>query len=186
MQALLEATQGSCGVTEQACQIVLIGVSGFVQRNQGIGFGGAILPGVVCVDEGVDQNDAREKAGMEGNASRNEKSQGSCGEDGRGAGRFLAGVDGDTSGTQTGDKKSGQVLVRTLEGEKPSQMRLGCKSCTAISRGGRAGCGRGREEGERLWVGVGWEKREGRCEWDASGERGCVGGVGGGGGGMGR
>jgi len=51
MQALLEATQGSCGVTERACQIVLIGVSGFVQRNQGIGFGGAILPGVVRVDD---------------------------------------------------------------------------------------------------------------------------------------
>ncbi|PYU23264.1 MAG: hypothetical protein DMG30_12210 [Acidobacteria bacterium] len=57
MQALLKA-QGSCGVTERACQIVLIGVSGFVQRNQGIGFGGAILPGVVGGDDAMDENDA--------------------------------------------------------------------------------------------------------------------------------
>src|SRR5947208_7858586 len=55
---------------------------------------------------------------------------------------MLAGVDGETGGTQTGDRKSGQVLVRTLEGEKPSQMRLGCKSCTAISRWGRGRCER--------------------------------------------
>src|SRR5437870_13761081 len=40
------------------------------------------------------------------------------------------------------EKKSGQVLVRTLEGEKPSQMRLGCKSCTAISCWGRGRCER--------------------------------------------
>src|SRR2546429_1471235 len=65
MQALLEATQGSCGVTEQACQIVLIGVSGFVQRNQGIGFGGAILPGVVRVDDAMDKNDALVPFGLE-------------------------------------------------------------------------------------------------------------------------
>jgi hypothetical protein len=43
VQALLEAAQGSRGVTERARQIVLIDVSGFVQRNQGIGFGRAIL-----------------------------------------------------------------------------------------------------------------------------------------------
>src|SRR5947208_16855204 len=55
---------------------------------------------------------------------------------------MLAGVDGETGGTQTGDRKSGQVLVRTLEGEKPSQMRLGCKSCTAISCWGRGRCER--------------------------------------------
>src|SRR2546429_8897342 len=41
-----------------------------------------------------------------------------------------------------GERKSGQVLVRTLEGEKPSQMRLGCKSCTAISCWGRGRCER--------------------------------------------
>src|SRR5438094_4069422 len=42
----------------------------------------------------------------------------------------------------TADGKSGQVLVRTMEGENPSQMRLGCKSCTAISRWGRGRCER--------------------------------------------
>src|SRR5207245_4677209 len=68
MQALLETTQGSCGVTERACQIVLIGVSGFVQRNQGIGFGGAIFPGVVRVDDAMDKNDALVPFGLEGNA----------------------------------------------------------------------------------------------------------------------
>src|SRR5213080_4410948 len=36
--------------------------------------------------------------------------------------------------TLTNDRKSGQVLVRTLGSKKPSQMRLGCRSHTAISR----------------------------------------------------
>src|SRR5438552_17433145 len=51
-------------------------------------------------------------------------------------------VDGHIGCTGMPDKKSGQVSVRTLEGEKPSQMRLGCKSCTAISRWGRGRCER--------------------------------------------
>src|SRR5207249_3330452 len=70
------------------------------------------------------------------------KSQARCGWDARRARRFLAGVAGDASGTETTDLKSGQVLVRTLESEKPSQMRLGCKSCTAISCWGRGRCER--------------------------------------------
>src|SRR2546429_3708995 len=41
-----------------------------------------------------------------------------------------------------GERKSGQVLVRTLESEKPSQMRLGCKTGTAISCWGRGRCER--------------------------------------------
>src|SRR5437667_10149560 len=53
-----------------------------------------------------------------------------------------AGVEGEVRCIETGDRKSGQVLVRTLESEKPSQMRLGCKSCTAISRWGRGRCER--------------------------------------------
>src|SRR5260370_4105259 len=68
MQALLEAAQGSRGVTERARQIVLIYVSGFVQRNQGIGFGGAILSGVVGVDDAMDENDALVRFGLKGNA----------------------------------------------------------------------------------------------------------------------
>ena len=44
------------------------------------------------------------------------------------------------------EKKSGQVLVRTLVDENPSRMRVGCKSCTMIShwqsRGMRAVFGR--------------------------------------------
>src|SRR6266699_2994157 len=39
-------------------------------------------------------------------------------------------------------EKSGQVLVRTLGGENPSQMRLGRSSRTAISRRSRGGCER--------------------------------------------
>ena len=64
MQALLEAAQGSRGVTERARQIVLIGVSGFVQRNQGIGFGRAILLRVVGVDDAMDENDALVRFGL--------------------------------------------------------------------------------------------------------------------------
>src|SRR2546429_6740107 len=41
----------SRGVTERAGQIVLIGVSGFVQLDQGIGFGDAILERVVGVGD---------------------------------------------------------------------------------------------------------------------------------------
>src|SRR5947208_16150024 len=69
---------------------------------------------------------------------------------------MLAGVDGETGGTQTGDRKSGQVSVRTLEGEKPSQMRLGCKSCTAISRWGRGRCERQPDGRLKKRTGFGW------------------------------
>src|SRR5437016_5527180 len=51
-------------------------------------------------------------------------------------------VEGRRGGHEIRDGKSGQVLVRALEGEKPSQMRLGCKSCTAISCWGRGRCER--------------------------------------------
>src|SRR5437016_12434512 len=51
-------------------------------------------------------------------------------------------VEGRRGGHEIRDGKSGQVLVRALEGEKPSQMRLGCKTCTAISRWGRGRCER--------------------------------------------
>jgi len=68
VQALLEAAQGSRGVTERARQIVLIDVSGFVQRNQGIRFGRAILSGVVGVDDTMNENDALVRFGLKGNA----------------------------------------------------------------------------------------------------------------------
>src|SRR5947208_12484186 len=85
---------------------------------------------------------------------------------------MLAGVDGETGGTQTGDRKSGQVLVRTLEGEKPSQMRLGCKSCTAISRWGRGRCERHPDGRLKKRTGFGSHpgerKTQARCGWDVS------------------
>src|SRR5437870_8009001 len=142
MQALLEATQGSCGVTEQACQIVLIGVSGFVQRNQGIGFGGAILPGVVRVDDAMDKNDALVPFGLEGNAFIHEDHLRNRGEVEKEIACMRIRIHGRIGCPGFPEKKSGQVLVRTLEGEKPSQMRLGCKSCTAISCWGRGRCER--------------------------------------------
>src|SRR2546429_6293125 len=140
MQALLEATQGSCGVTEQACQIVLIGVSGFVQRNQGIGFGGAILPGVVRVDDAMDKNDALVPFGLEGNASIHEDHLRNRGEVGKKIAGIGSRVHGRIACLRRVGEKSGQVLVRTLKGE--SQMRLRCKSRTAISRWGRGRCER--------------------------------------------
>src|SRR5437870_2307226 len=128
MQALLEATQGSCGVTEQACQIVLIGVSGFVQRNQGIGFGGAILPGVVRVDDAMDKNDALVPFGLEGNAFIHEDHLRNRGEVGKEIACMRIRVHGRIGCPGFPEKKSGQVLVR--------------KSCTAISCWGRGRCER--------------------------------------------
>src|SRR5256884_9769949 len=57
----------SRGVTERAGQIVLIGVSGFVQLDQGIGFGDAILERVVGVGDAMDENHALFCFGLEGN-----------------------------------------------------------------------------------------------------------------------
>ncbi len=142
MQALLETTQGSCGVTERACQIVLSGVSGFVQRNQGIGFGGAILPGVVRVDDAMDKNDALVPFGLEGNAFIHEDHLRNRGEIGKEIAGIGSRVHDQIGCLRVAGEKSGQVLVRTLEGKNPSQMRLGCKSCTAISRWGRGRCER--------------------------------------------
>src|SRR5207244_1782472 len=100
------------------------------------------------------------------------KSQARCGWDASRAGRFLAGVAGDASGIQTGGRKSGQVLVRTLESEKPSQMRLGCKTCTAISRWGRGRCERHPDDRLKKRTGFGSHpgerKTQARCGWDVS------------------
>src|SRR5437773_8008648 len=167
MQALLEATQGSCGVTEQACQIVLIGVSGFVQRNQGIGFGGAILPGVVRVDDAMDKNDALVPFGLEGNAFIHEDHLRNRGEVGKEIACMRIRVHGRIGCPGFPEKKSGQVLVRTLEGEKPSQMRLGCKSCTAISREMRAASRQAIEKADRFWFAPWRAKSQARCGWDA-------------------
>src|SRR5947208_10424688 len=82
---------------------------------------------------------------------------------------MLAGVDGETGGTQTGDRKSGQVSVRTLEGEKPSQMRLGCKSCTAISRWGRGRCERHPDGRLKKRTGFGSHPGERKAKPDAAG-----------------
>jgi hypothetical protein len=62
------------------------------------------------------------------------KTEARCGWDAVLARRFFAGVAGDASDIQTGDGKSGQVLVRTLESEKPSQMQLERRPRTTISR----------------------------------------------------
>src|SRR5208283_4889116 len=142
MQALLEAAQGSCGVTERACQIVLIRVSGFVQRNQGIGFGGAILPGVVGVDDAMDENDALVPFGLEGNAFIHEHHLRNRGEVGKEIAGIGSRVHDQIECLRVAGEKSGQVLVRTLESEKPSQMRLGRSSRTAISRRSRGRCER--------------------------------------------
>src|SRR5207244_1816037 len=169
MQALLEATQGSCGVTEQACQIVLIGVSGFVQRNQGIGFGGAILPGVVRVDDAMDKNDALVPFGLEGNAFIHEDHLRNRGEVGKEIACMRIRVHGRIGCPGFPEKKSGQVLVRTLEGEKPSQMRLGCKSCTAISCWGRGRCERHPDRRLKKRTGFGSHPGERKAKPDAAG-----------------
>src|SRR5437868_9981421 len=66
----------------------------------------------------------------------------------------------------TGDKKSGQVLVRTLGGKNPSQMRLGRRFRTTISRWQSRGCERHRraiEKADRFWFAP-WEaKTQARC-----------------------
>jgi len=129
MQALLETTQGSCGVTERACQLVLIGVSGFVQRNQGIGFGGAILPGEVGVDDAMDKNDALVPFGLEGNAFIHEDHLRNRGEVGKEIAGIGSRVHGRIGCLRLAGEKSGQVLVRTLESENPSQMWLGRELC---------------------------------------------------------
>src|SRR5437660_12406334 len=82
---------------------------------------------------------------------------------------MLAGVAGDASCIQTTDKKSGQVLVRTLEGEKPSQMRLGCKSCTAISCWGRGRCERHPDGRLKKRTGFGSHPGERKAKAEAGG-----------------
>src|SRR5437667_9531860 len=83
-----------------------------------------------------------------------------------------AGVEGEVRCIETGDRKSGQVLVRTLESEKPSQMRLGCKTCTAISRWGRGRCERHPDDRLKKRTGFGSHpgerKTQARCGWDVS------------------
>src|SRR5437016_12402281 len=79
-------------------------------------------------------------------------------------------VEGRRGGHEIRDGKSGQVLVRTLEGEKPSQMRLGCKSCTAISCWGRGRCERHPDLRLKKRTGFGshpgGRKAKARYEWD--------------------
>src|SRR5439155_12418106 len=98
---------------------------------------------------------ANEKAYRVWFAPWSAKTQARCGWDASRARRFLAGVAGDASGIQRGGWRSGQDLVRTLESEKPSQMRLGCKTCTAISCWGRGRCERHPERRRKKWRGRG-------------------------------
>src|SRR5205809_6962651 len=66
-------------------------------------------------------------------------------------------------------EKSGQVLVRTLEGENPSQMRLGCKSRTGISRWGRGSCERHPDGRLKKRTGFGSPPAERKPKPDAAG-----------------
>src|SRR5438477_11671658 len=118
-QALLKATQGSRGVTERACQIVLIDVSGFVERNQGIGFGRAILSGVVGVDDTMDENDALVGFDLKGNGVIDKHHLGNGREIGEEITCMRIRVHGRIGCPSFPEKKSGQVLVRTLKGQKP-------------------------------------------------------------------
>ena len=83
----------------------------------------------------MDKNDALVPFGLEGNAFIDEHHLRNRGE----VGKEIAGkgsrVHGRIGCLRLAREKSGQVLVRTLEGEKPSQMRLGRSSRTAIPRG---------------------------------------------------
>src|SRR5208283_1422941 len=163
------AAQGSCGVTERACQIVLIRVSGFVQRNQGIGFGGAILPGVVGVDDAMDENDALDPFGLEGNAFIHEHHLRNRGEVGKEIAGIGSRVHDQIECLRVAGEKSGQVLVRTLESEKPSQMRLGRSSRTAISRRSRGRCERHSDGRLKKRTGFGPHPGERKAKPDAVG-----------------
>src|SRR5437660_12018541 len=90
----------------------------------------------------MDKNDALVTFGLEGNAFIHEEHLRNRGEVGKEIACMRIRVHGRIGCPGFPEKKSGQVLVRTLEGEKPSQMRLGCKSCTAISCWGRGRCER--------------------------------------------
>ena len=169
VQALLETAQGSRGVTERTCQIVLIDVSGFVQRNQGIGFGGAILPGVVGVDDAMDKNDALVPFGLQGNAFIHEHHLRNRGEVGKEIAGIGSRVHGQIGCLRLAGEKNGQVLVRTLEGKNPSQMRLRCKSCTAISRWGRGRCERHPDGRLKKRTGFGSHPGERKAKPDAAG-----------------
>ncbi len=90
----------------------------------------------------MDENDALIPFGLERNAVIDEhhlRNRGEVGEEIAGIGIR---VHGRTGCPSFPEKKSGQVLVRTLESENPSQMRLGRSSRTAISRRGRGECER--------------------------------------------
>src|SRR5207253_1940152 len=117
---------------------------GFVQRNQRIGFGGAIYPGVVRVDDAMDKNDALVPFSLEGNAFIHKDHLRNRGEIGKKIAGIGSRVHGRIACLRRVGEKSGQVLVRTLEGKNPSQMRLGREPCAAISRSRRA-----RSEGRR-------------------------------------
>ena len=85
----------------------------------------------------MDENDALIPFGLERNAVIDEhhlRNRGEVGEEIAGIGIR---VHGRTGCPSFPEKKSGQVLVRTLESENPSQMRLGRSSRTAISRRSR-------------------------------------------------
>src|SRR5205085_5405602 len=150
VQALLKATQGSRGVTERACQIVLIDVSGLVERNQGIGFGRAILSGVVGVDDTMDENDALVGFDLKGNGVIDKHHLGNGREVGEKITCMRIRVHGRIGCPSFPEKKSGQVLVRTLGGKNSSQMRQGSQFRTTISpwqTGGMAGASRGDRKG---------------------------------------
>ncbi len=66
-------------------------------------------------------------------------------------------------------EKSGQVLVRTLEGENPSQMRLGCKSRTGTSHWSRGRCERHPDGRLKKRTGFGSHPGERKPKPDAAG-----------------
>jgi hypothetical protein len=118
VQALLEAAQGSRGVTERARQIVLIDVSGFVQRNQGIRFGRAILSGVGGVDDTMNENDALVRFGLKGNAVIDEHHLGNRGEVGEEIAWIRIRVHGRTGCPSFLDKKKRTGFGSHPEGAK--------------------------------------------------------------------
>jgi hypothetical protein len=67
LETLLKAAKSSRGVAERASDIVLIGVSRFEKRDHGVGFGGAILGGVMGKDDAMDQDHSLTSLGLDAN-----------------------------------------------------------------------------------------------------------------------
>src|SRR5207237_6302522 len=67
------------------------------------------------------------------------------------------------------ERQSGQGMDRALESEKPSEMRMGCKSCTAIACWGRGRCERHPDGRLKKRTGFGSHPGERKAKPDAAG-----------------